>query len=44
MVTSTVDAAFAVIARIAPRPATVLTSDPGDPTLLRGPSVEVVKV
>ncbi|MYS09548.1 DNA-binding protein [Streptomyces sp. SID6041] len=39
-----IDAAFAVIARNAPRPATVLTSDPEDLTLLCGPSVEVVKV
>ncbi|MFB7075444.1 DNA-binding protein [Streptomyces sp. NPDC056290] len=38
------DAAFAVIARNAPRPVTVLTSDPEDLTLLCGPSVEVIKV
>nr|WP_240800454.1 hypothetical protein [Streptomyces sp. ICN441] len=39
-----IDGAFAVIARNAPRPVTVLTSDPEDLTLLCGPSVEVVKV
>ncbi|MFD5663066.1 DNA-binding protein [Streptomyces hirsutus] len=39
-----IDAAFAVIARNAPPPVTVLTSDPEDLTLLCGPSVEVVKV
>ncbi|WP_327115106.1 DNA-binding protein [Streptomyces sp. NBC_01341] len=39
-----IDAAFAVIARNAPQPVTVLTSDPEDLTLLCGPSVEVVKV
>ncbi|QEU87550.1 hypothetical protein [Streptomyces viridosporus] len=39
-----IDATFAVIARNAPQPATVLTSDPEDLTLLCGPSVEVVKV
>jgi hypothetical protein len=39
-----IDAAFAAIARNAPRPVTVLTSDPEDLTLLCGPSVEVVKV
>jgi predicted nucleic acid-binding protein len=39
-----IDAAFAVIARTAPRPVTVLTSDPEDLTLLCGPAVEVVKV
>ncbi|MET9542884.1 DNA-binding protein [Streptomyces sp. NPDC006553] len=38
------DAAFAAIARTAPRPVTVLTSDPEDLTLLCGPFVEVVKV
>ncbi|MFC7220298.1 DNA-binding protein [Streptomyces polyrhachis] len=38
------DAAFAALARNAPRPATVLTSDPEDLTLLCGPGVEVVKV
>ncbi|WP_405879947.1 DNA-binding protein [Streptomyces sp. NBC_01136] len=38
-----IDAAFAVIARNAPQPVTVLTSDPQDLTLLCGPSVEVVK-
>lgn len=39
-----IDAAFAVIARNAPQPVTVLTSDPEDLTLLCGPSVQVVKV
>ncbi|MFZ4151366.1 DNA-binding protein [Streptomyces pseudogriseolus] len=39
-----IDAAFAVIARTSPQPATVLTSDPDDLTLLCGPSVEVIKV
>jgi hypothetical protein len=39
-----IDAAFAAIARAAPRPVTVLTSDPEDLTLLCGPAVEVVKV
>ncbi|MGQ3553628.1 DNA-binding protein [Streptomyces rochei] len=38
-----IDAALAA-ARKAPRPVTVLTSDPEDLTLLCGPSVEVVKV
>ncbi|MFB7362217.1 DNA-binding protein [Streptomyces hydrogenans] len=39
-----IDAAFAAIAHDAPRPVTVLTSDPEDLTLLCGPSVVVVKV
>ncbi|WP_406382046.1 hypothetical protein [Streptomyces sp. NBC_01618] len=39
-----IDAAFAVIAGVAPRPVTVLTSDPEDLTLLCGPAVEIVKV
>jgi len=39
-----IDAAFAVIARTATRPCTVLTSDPEDLTLLCGPTVEVLKV
>ncbi|CAL9558731.1 hypothetical protein SUDANB108_04618 [Streptomyces sp. enrichment culture] len=39
-----IDAALAAIARDAPQPVTVLTSDPEDLTLLCGPSVEVVKV
>ncbi|MET9882390.1 DNA-binding protein [Streptomyces sp. NPDC006430] len=39
-----IDAAFAVIARTAPQPVTVLTSDPEDLTVLCGPAVEVVKV
>lgn len=42
--TYAIDAAFAVIARNAPQPVTVLTSDPEDLTLLCGPSVEIVKV
>ncbi|BDD74554.1 DNA-binding protein [Streptomyces anthocyanicus] len=42
--TYAIDAAFAVIARDASRPVTVLTSDPEDLTLLCGPSVGVVKV
>ncbi|MFG2697764.1 DNA-binding protein [Kitasatospora sp. NPDC048407] len=37
-----IDAAFAVIARSAPGPVTVLTSDPEDLTLLCGPRVLVV--
>jgi predicted nucleic acid-binding protein len=39
-----IDAALAAIARNAPQPVTVLTFDPEDLTLLRGLSVEVVKV
>ncbi|WNF31380.1 DNA-binding protein [Streptomyces sp. C11-1] len=39
-----IDAALAAITRNAPRPVTVLTSDPEDLALLCGPSVEVVKV
>lgn len=39
-----IDAAFAVIARVASRPVTVLTSDPEDLTLLCGPTAEVLKV
>ncbi|MFE1229388.1 DNA-binding protein [Streptomyces sp. NPDC058745] len=39
-----IDAVLAAIARNAPQPVTVLTSDPEDLTLLCGPSVEVVKV
>jgi hypothetical protein len=39
-----VDAALAAIARAAPPPVTVLTSDPEDLTLLCGPAAEVVKV
>ncbi|MGA5170581.1 MULTISPECIES: hypothetical protein [Streptomyces] len=39
-----IDAAFAAIALNAPRPVTVLTSDPEDLTLLCGPSAEVIKV
>ena len=39
-----IDAAFAVIARTAARPCTVLTSDPEDLTLLCGPTVRVLKV
>ncbi|GGS16171.1 hypothetical protein GCM10010269_64260 [Streptomyces humidus] len=37
------DAAFAVIARDALRPVTVLTSDSGDLTLPCGPDAEVIK-
>ncbi|MDX6315618.1 MAG: hypothetical protein QOF44_5082 [Streptomyces sp.] len=39
-----IDAVFAAIARTAPQPVTVLTSDPEDLTLLCGPATEVVKV
>jgi len=39
-----IDAAFAVIARNAPRPVTVLTSEPEDLTLLCDPSAEIIKV
>ncbi|GAA3476252.1 MULTISPECIES: DNA-binding protein [Streptomyces] len=39
-----IDAVLAAIARTAPRPVTVLTSDPEDLTLLCGSAVEVVKV
>ncbi|MGQ4516324.1 DNA-binding protein [Streptomyces sp. DW26H14] len=39
-----IDAVLAAIARAAPHPATVLTSDPEDISLLCGPLVEVVKV
>ena len=42
--TYAIDAAFAVIARTAPQPVTVLTSDPEDMRLLCGPAVEIVKV
>ncbi|MFF8947126.1 type II toxin-antitoxin system VapC family toxin, partial [Streptomyces sp. NPDC014864] len=39
-----IDAVLAATARTAPRPVTVLTSDPEDLTLLSGSGVEVVKV
>ncbi|MGW7169912.1 hypothetical protein ACWGH3_32475 [Streptomyces sp. NPDC054884] len=39
-----VDAVLATVARSAPGPVTVLTSDPEDIGLLCGPAVEVVKV
>ncbi|SDT76591.1 DNA-binding protein [Actinoplanes derwentensis] len=39
-----IDAAFAAVARTVPAPATVLTSDPEDISLLCGPAVMVVKV
>ncbi|MFD8545046.1 DNA-binding protein [Streptomyces sp. NPDC059649] len=39
-----IDAVFAAIARAAPAPVTVLTSDPDDITLLCGPAVVVTKV
>lgn len=39
-----IDAVLATIARSAPGPVTVLTSDPEDISLLCGPDVEVIKV
>jgi predicted nucleic acid-binding protein len=39
-----IDAVLAAIARSAPGPVTVLTSDPEDLALLCGPAVEIVKV
>jgi len=39
-----IDAVLAALARSAPGPVTVLTSDPEDLTLLCGPAVRVVKV
>ncbi|WP_033321708.1 type II toxin-antitoxin system VapC family toxin [Streptomyces yerevanensis] len=39
-----IDAVLAAIARSAPGPVTVLTSDPEDINLLCGPGVEVIKV
>ncbi|KNB53688.1 type II toxin-antitoxin system VapC family toxin [Streptomyces caatingaensis] len=39
-----IDAVLAAIARTAPGPVTVLTSDPEDLTLLCGPAVEIHKV
>ncbi|MGI5197126.1 DNA-binding protein [Streptomyces sp. CA-288835] len=39
-----IDAVLAAIARSAPGPVTVLTSDPEDITLLCGPAIEVIKV
>ncbi|MBH1938154.1 DNA-binding protein [Streptomyces sp. AV19] len=40
----TIDSALAAIARTAPGPVTVLTSDPEDLTLLCGPTIEITKV
>ncbi|MFD7323767.1 type II toxin-antitoxin system VapC family toxin [Streptomyces sp. NPDC059875] len=39
-----IDAVLAAIARTAPRPVTVVTSDPEDLTLLCGPDVRIIKV
>ncbi|MFF4343011.1 type II toxin-antitoxin system VapC family toxin [Kitasatospora sp. NPDC001540] len=39
-----IDAVLAAVARTAPAPVTLLTSDPEDLTLLCGPTIEVVKV
>ena len=39
-----IDAVLAAVARTAPPPVTVLTSDPEDLTLLCGPGVDVLKV
>ncbi|MEU3755509.1 DNA-binding protein [Streptomyces olivoreticuli] len=39
-----IDSVLAVIARTAPLPVTVLTSDPEDLSLLCGPAVEIVKI
>ncbi|PYC87899.1 DNA-binding protein [Streptomyces tateyamensis] len=39
-----IDAVLAAVARSAPRPVTVLTSDPEDLTLLCGPTVQIIKV
>lgn len=39
-----VDAVLAAIARSAPKPVTVLTSDPEDISVLCGPAIEVIKV
>ncbi|MEU2869691.1 DNA-binding protein [Streptomyces olivoreticuli] len=39
-----IDSVLAVIARTAPGPVTVLTSDPEDLSLLCGPAVEIVKI
>lgn len=39
-----IDSALAAIARAAPGPVTVLTSDPEDLTLLCGPTIEIIKV
>ncbi|WP_419995699.1 DNA-binding protein [Streptomyces boninensis] len=39
-----IDAVLAAIGRAAPRPVTLLTSDPDDLSLLCGPTVQVVKV
>jgi predicted nucleic acid-binding protein len=42
--TYAIDAVLAAAARTAPRPVTVLTSDPDDLGLLCGPAIEVIKV
>lgn len=42
--TYAIDAVLAAVARAAPAPVTVLTSDPADLTLLCGPGVGIVKV
>lgn len=39
-----IDAVLAAIARAAPGPVTILTSDPEDLTLLCGPSIEIIKI
>jgi hypothetical protein len=39
-----IDAVLAAVARTAPPPVTVLTSDPEDLALLCGPAVEVIKI
>jgi hypothetical protein len=39
-----IDAVLAAIARSAPGPVTVLTSDPEDISLLCGPAIEIIKV
>jgi predicted nucleic acid-binding protein len=42
--TYAIDTVLAAAARTAPRPVTVLTSDPDDLGLLCGPAIEVIKV
>jgi predicted nucleic acid-binding protein len=42
--TYAIDAVLATVARTAPGPVTVLTSDPEDIGLLCGPAVEIIKV
>ncbi|MFF7309525.1 type II toxin-antitoxin system VapC family toxin [Streptomyces sp. NPDC008137] len=39
-----IDAVLAAIARSAPGPVTVLTSDPEDISLLCGPAIEIIKI